>query len=408
MHTAEAATGPGPAGHVIVNTHVHVPPNFSAFETPEAAIAAAGAEGARVVGISNFHDQRVYRRFADAALAAGILPVFGLEFITVVDDLRDAGIRVNDPGNPGRMYLCGKGVDPFAEPTGIAARIASAARAENVARARAMSGLLRDHFAAAGLATSLDDRAIVADVAERAGVPDAWVVLQERHMAMAFQEALFLQVPPDRRAAVLGRAYGTVPSAPVEDAVAVQGEIRSRLMKAGCPAFVAESALGFDDAVRLVLESDGIPAYPPLADGASPVCPFEASPDALAAELKARGIHMAELIPGRNAPEVVDAYVMAFRAAGLAVTAGTEHNTLDAIPFDPACRGGVPLSDSTRAVFWEGTCVVVAHQHLRRSGRPGFVGRDGVPATGFADDEARIRWFADLGARLVAGEEVAS
>jgi len=406
MHTAGAATGPGPVGHVIVNTHVHVPPNFSAFGTPESAIATAGAEGARVVGISNFHDQRVYRRFGDAAVAAGILPVFGLEFITVVDDLRDAGVKVNDPGNPGRMYLCGKGVDPFSEPSAVAAGIASSARTANVARARAMARLLRDHFAAAGLATSLDDDAIVADVAERAGVPEAWVVLQERHMAMAFQEALFLQVAPERRAAILTLAYGTAPSAPVEDAVAVQGEIRSRLMKAGCPAFVAESALGFDDAVRLVLESDGIPAYPTLADGTSPVCPFEASPDDLAVELNARGIHLAELIPGRNAPQVVDAYVAAFRAAGIAVTAGTEHNTLDTIPFDPACRGGVPLSDAARAAFWEGACVVVAHQYLRRSGRPGFVDRDGIPNSAFDDDDARIRWFAALGARLVAGEEV--
>ncbi len=408
MHTAEAATEPGPVGHVIVNTHVHVPPNFSAFATPEKSVAAASAEGARVVGISNFHDQRVYRRFADAALAAGILPVFGLEFITVVADLRDAGIRVNDPGNPGRMYLCGKGVDPFREPTGAAARIAADARAANVARARTMAGLLRDHFAAAGLATSLDDAAITSDVAERAGVPEAWVVLQERHMAMAFQEALFLQVPPERRVAVLERAFGTAPAAPVEDAVAVQGEIRSRLMKAGCAAFVAESALSFEDAVRLVLETDGIPAYPTLADGVSPVCPFEASPEALAAELKGRGIHMAELIPDRNAPEVVDAYVAAFRAAGIAVTAGTEHNTLDAIPFDPACRGGLPLSPGARAVFWEGTCVVVAHQYLRAAGRPGFVDRNGVPAAGFMDDDARIRWFADLGARVIAGGEVAS
>ncbi len=406
MHIARAATEPGSVGHVIVNTHVHVPPNFSAFETPEAAVAAASAEGARVVGISNFHDQRVYRRFADAAVAAGILPVFGLEFITVVDDLRDAGIRVNDPGNPGRMYLCGKGVDPFREPTEVAARIAASARAENVARARAMAGRLRDHFAAAGLATSLDDTAIVVDVAERASVPEGWVVLQERHIAMAFQEALFLQVPPERRNAILARAYGTAPAAPVEDAVAVQGEIRSRLMKAGCPAFVAESALGFGDAVRLVLESDGIPAYPTLADGASPVCPFEASPEALAVELRTRGIHMAELIPGRNAPEVVDRYTAAFRSAGIAVTAGTEHNTLDAIPFDPACRGGVPMSAGARAVVWEGTCVVVAHQHLRRAGRPGFVDRDGVPAPGFADDDARIRWFAELGARVIAGDEV--
>jgi hypothetical protein len=407
MQTPPAVDGEAAADPLIANTHVHVPPNFSAFATAEAAVAAARVEGARVLGISNFHDQRVYRRFADAAIAAGIVPVYGLEFITVVDDLRDAGIRVNDPGNPGRMYLCGKGVDPFRELPEAAARLAAGARRANEQRAAAMTDLLRDHFAAAGLATSLDDRAIVEDVAERAGVPEEWVVLQERHLAMAFQEALFLQVPPERRAVLLGRAYGRAPSAALEDPVAVQGEIRSRLMKAGCPGFVPETALGFGDAVRLVLEADGIPAYPTLADGASPVCPFEASPDGLAHELKARGLHLAELIPNRNEPEVVDAYVAAFRAAGIAVTAGTEHNTTEAIPIDPECRGGRPLSAAARAAFREGTCVVVAHQHLRARGRPGFVDRDGVPASGFENDDARIRWFADLGERIVGGEEVA-
>jgi len=407
MQTAREVVDAVPAAHVIVNTHVHVAPNFSAFDTPESAVAAAHAEGARVVGISNFHDHRVYRRFADAAAAAGILPLFGLEFITVVDDLREAGVKVNDPGNPGRMYLCGKGVDPFRGATAAAVRIAGAARVENEARARTMVELLRDHFAAAGLATSLDDRAIVGDVADRAGVPSDWVVLQERHIAMAFQEALFLQVPPDRRETLLARAYGRTPTAPAEDPVAVQGEIRARLMKAGCPAFVPESALTFDDAVRLVLEWDGIPTYPTLADGASPVCPFEEPPGDLARRLKERGLHMAELIPGRNDAAVVDAYVAAFRTAGVAVTAGTEHNTLDAIPFDPVCRGGTPLSPGARAVFLEGTCVIAAHQHRRRLGLPGFVDEHGVPAAGFEDDDARIRWFAGLGARIIAGEEVA-
>ena len=32
-------------GHPLVNTHVHLPPNFSAFETAEDAVAAAAARG---------------------------------------------------------------------------------------------------------------------------------------------------------------------------------------------------------------------------------------------------------------------------------------------------------------------------------------------------------------------------
>ena len=118
----------GGTGWPIVNTHVHLPPNFSAFETAEDAVETAAAEGVRVLGASNFHDRRIYGRFAEAAAAAGIVPLFGIESISIIDAERDAGMQVNDPANPGRIYLCGKGVDPFAAPTASAGALAARAR----------------------------------------------------------------------------------------------------------------------------------------------------------------------------------------------------------------------------------------------------------------------------------------
>ena len=222
----------------IVNTHVHLPPNFSAFETPEAAISAAHAENVRVVGASNFHDQRVYRRFADAARAAGILPLFGLEFITVVDDLLEAEARVNDPGNPGRMYLCGKGIEPFGEPTGVAAADRRARPGRERDPRREMVAPFRDHFAAAGLTTSLDNDADHRGHSRSRPRSGDWVVLQERHVADGVPGGAL----PAGGARAARRTAGTrlrrPPAAPVEDPAAVQGEIRSRLLKAGRPAFV--------------------------------------------------------------------------------------------------------------------------------------------------------------------------
>ncbi|MFN8631531.1 MAG: hypothetical protein U0838_14795 [Chloroflexota bacterium] len=182
----------------VINTHVHVPPNFSAFLDVDDVLASAVRERARVIGASNFHDHRVYRRFADGANAIGIVPIFGLEFITVVDDLRDAGTRVNDPANPGRLYLCGKGVDPFAEPTALATAIDAPARAANRARAARMTELLRDVFTAAGVPTSLDDRTIALHVAARAGDFRPTGSLQERHLAMAFRRRCSRPCPSRR------------------------------------------------------------------------------------------------------------------------------------------------------------------------------------------------------------------
>ena len=400
-HDPRAAATADNVGRPTANAHVHLPPNFSAFETAEDAVRTAAAEGLRVMGASNFHDLRIYSRFAEEASAAGIVPLFGVEFISVDDALQAAGTRVNDPANPGRVYLCGKGVDPFAPPTATRSRLTLEARRTDADRMRQMVARLRACFAEAGLATVISDETIAEEVAERAGVPRDWVVLQERHVARAFQEALFLVTAPRDRAFLLARAFGGPSAVAVEDPVAVQGEIRSRLMKAGRPAFVEESPVSFVDAYRLVLELGGIPCYPTLADGVDPVCPWEAPSETLAARVLARGIHAAELIPNRNRPAVVDEYVAAFRSAGIIVTAGTEHNTPDRIPLEPRCADGSPPSDAARDIFWEGTCVIVAHQHLRSLGRPGFVDRDGIPNADFPDAQARIRWFAGLGSELI-------
>lgn len=380
----------------VVNTHVHFPPNFSAFATVADAVGAAAAEGAGAVGISNFFDQQVYSRFAEQAAAAGILPLYGLEFITLDESLAAAGVRVNDPANPGRMYLCGKGIAPFIRKSDAASRIASGIRTGNDERATAMVAKLAAHFAACGLDTGLTASGIAEAVAGAAQVPVEWVSLQERHIAMAFQQAL-AGLPAAERALVLETAYGGASRVDIDDPAALQGELRSRLIKVGTPGFVAEVTLGFADAYRYVLEMAGIPTYPTLADGVDPLCPFENPPEELAAQLRERGIHAAELIPIRNTSACVDAYVKAFTDAGLIVMAGTEHNTPERIPIEVTCVDG-PVSDVARQAFWEATCVVAAHQHEVADGRPGYV--DGSGARTPVPTSALV----ELGGKLIRKE----
>ncbi len=399
--TDSGVRGAAGAAIPLVNTHVHFPPNFSAFATVADAIGAASAEGARAVGISNFFDQQVYSAFRDQADAAGIVALYGLEFITLDDDLAAAGVRVNDPANPGRMYLCGKGIAPFKQKSPTAQRIATEIRGGNDERATAMVGKLADWFASSGLETGLTAAGIANDVAAAAGVGVEWVSLQERHIAKAFQGALFT-LPSPERAAVLERAYGSASKVDLDDAGALQGEIRSRLIKVGTPGYVPEVPLGFADAYSYVLEMDGIPTYPTLADGVSPICPFEEPAENLAAQLVARGIHAAELIPIRNTVACVDAYVRAFIGAGVVVMGGTEHNTPDRIPIEVACVDG-PVSDYARQAFWEATCVVAAHQHLVANGEPGYVDASGA-RTG-DDPDARRAELVAIGAALITKEE---
>lgn len=383
------------------NTHVHLPPNFSAFQTVEDAIATAAREEVRVIGSSNFHDFGVYDRFETAARANGVAALFGLEFISVLEEEQRKGVKINDPGNPGRAYICGKGIPAPASPSIESKRFMDAARASNEARARQMVDLMGSLFSEAGLELEVGYDAIVAGVAKRAAVPSEWVVLQERHVALGFQAALFERVAVDRRAALLAKVYGQPARAAGDDASAVQGELRSRLMKAGCPAFVEESPIPFSEGLEFVRGLDAIVIYPTLADGADPICGYEDPVADLIERILAQDIYGAELIPVRNTPQVVDAYVKAWRDAGIFAMVGTEHNTQERIPVAPTCLDGVPLSPTVRDITWEGTCIVAAHQHLRQLGKAGYVDRRGKLNPTFPDGETRIRYFAELGEELL-------
>ena len=256
-------------------------------------------------------------------------------------------------------------------------------------------------FAAQGLQTGLSASAIKAHIAKRNDCPVDTVYLQERHLAQAFQEAIFERISPSERAAFLEKLFGTVSKAHEDDAAGIQGEIRSHLMKAGKAAFVPETFVGFDHAYRLILALGGIPSYPTLADGTNPICAFETPIESLIEAIQSRGITMAEFVPIRNTPEVLGNYVRAMRGAGLAVAAGTEHNTLDLVPIEPTCLKGAPIPDDVRAIFEEGACVIAAHQYLTLSGKPGFVDTDGKPNADYASPDERIEAFATLGAALI-------
>jgi hypothetical protein len=398
---ALARRGYGPRPLPRVNAHIHLPPNFSAFESVEQAVRLAADQGMGALGISNYYDYEVYGDFVSCARKQGIFPLFGTEIICMEDALRDAGIKINDPGNPGKLYFCGKGITRFDEMTPQVTRLIEVIRRNDSTRMAQMVERMEQIFRDRGLRTGIDEKAVVDMIVRRHGSDRNTVYLQERHISQAFQEALFEKVRPEERIERLRRVLGaeTKANGP-EDAVSMQNDIRSHLMKAGKPAFVQEAFIGFDDAQRLVLELGGIPCYPTVADGASPICQFEQSPERLIAAIKERNIHAAEWIPVRNTVGVLREYVVRMRKAGLAVTAGTEHNTLDLVPLDPFCRDG-DVPDDLRAVFWEGACVVAGHQFLTLHGQCGFVDGQGSPNADYASADERIKAFAGVGAAVI-------
>lgn len=389
---------PSPAA---VNTHIHLPPNFSAFSSIARAVEMAHGAGISLLGAGNYYDFTVYGEFAAECARRGLFPLYGMEIMAGVDTLRDEGVKVNDPGNPGKMYICGKGITCFVSPSGRARSLLAKVRENDSRRIAEMVRRLDGIFAEHGIETGLDADALAARVAERCGCPRDAVTLQERHVAMAFQEALFVRVEPEQRRRRLADILGGPTDVSVTQPVAVQNEIRLRLMKAGMPAFVEEEFVTMDEAVRLILELGGIPCYPTLADGAGDFCGFEEPVEGLIDNITDMGFHFAEFIPVRNDPQVLARYVTAMREAGIVVTAGSEHNTLELRPLGLTARDGQAIPGSVREIFLEGACVAAAHQYLSACGECGYVDGEGRLNPAWSCGEKRIAEFARLGAAVI-------
>lgn len=384
-----------PSGYPATNTHVHVPPNFSSDETLDELLIRARVEGLRAIGTSNFFDMQVFPSFVERARSHGLHPLLGIELITVDAELEAQGWTVNDPQNPGRYYLQGRGLH-LQRSSAIESGTAAAIRARNDARAGLQVKLLSDLFTAAGMARELTIDEVIDQVAAQCEVPRAWVSLQERHIARAFADALCTLGSEERRG-VLGRAYGRPSTADLDDPGSIQTELRASLMKSGQPGFVPDSPTTFADAYAMVLELGGFPTYCAVADGVSPICDYEHPATALADRIRTRNIHAAELVTVRNTVRCVDEYVTAFREAGLVVMAGTEHNTPHRLPLTTVCVDG-PVSEMAAAAFWEGACIVAAHQELVSRGEAGFVDAQGA----LLAEGSRRRELAGYGAELIA------
>jgi hypothetical protein len=392
-----------PSTRLKVNAHIHLPPNFSAFQTVAQAIELSVAQGIRVLGVSNYYDYNVYGDFAAASRKAGVFPLFGLEIICLIDELVKGGVKINDPGNPGKMYVCGKGITRFAPFSPEGERLLGIIRHNDSTRMREVIAKLAEVLAQRGLPIQLTEGDVIDMVAKRHDCPRERIYLQERHVCQAFQEAIFAAIPVNQRIEKLTIAFGlsAAPKFGPEEAVKIQNEIRAQLMKAGKPAYVEETFVSYEQAYQLIIELGGLPFYPTLADGIIPICPFETPVEKLIAEIKGRGFVGAEFIPLRNTPEVLSHYVKAMRAAGLIVTAGTEHNTLDLVPIEPTCMKAAAIPDDVKAIFWEGACVVAAHQFLTLHQECGFIDAQGRPNPKYPDAASRIAGLSSLGEAVI-------
>ena len=361
-----------------VNSHLHTPYSFSAFKSIEQIFKMAKEENIKSVGINDFYTTDGYSEFNSFAQKYKIYPLFNIEFIGLLKEFQEQGIRVNDPNNPGRIYFSGKGLKfPFSL-KGNQLKILNSVQEESQRQIKEMIARANNFFTEVGAEIHLDYHDIKDKYAKN--------LVRERHLAKAIYNVVMKKSKGDTGKAngLFKLIYsGTDPVSNPGDMAAVENEIRSRLLKTGGSAFVPEDESAFlsiPQIIEIIITAGGIPCYPTLLDDAKGnFTDFEKDWEKMYQYLNELNVGCIELIPNRNDIGILEEFVNFFRSKNFIIALGTEHNSPDMIPITPSTRKGIPLSDKLKAVSWEAACVIAAHQEYVSSGKPGYLDKSGKP-----------------------------
>ncbi len=359
---------------VDVNAHLHTPYSFSAFSDVKQALDMAASEGVKVVGINDFYSMDGYKEWKEGCAERALFPLFGIEFISLNAEDQAAGLRVNDPNNPGRTYISGKGLAYPVILSGEEARQLADVKAESNAQVERMCAKLNEHLKAVGEEFTLDFAQIARELTHGS--------IRERHLAKALRLAIeraatagVSDAQANRKESASGlqsaaehyeRIFGQPAKSDVSNVAAIENEIRSRLLKAGGAAFVPEDPKAFlpmTTVQRIIEAAGGIPTYPFLADDAKGnFTDFEGDLQKAADTLKKRGFRSVEFITTRNTTAVLEQYAGYLEDEGFIVSFGSEHNTPAMEPVKLRTRDAADLSDKLKAINYRGACAIAAHQ----------------------------------------------
>lgn len=358
-----------------VNCHIHTPYSFSAFTDIPQAIDMAIQEEIRVLGINDFFVADGYNEFCKNALMNKIFPEFSIEFIGLLKEEQEKGIKVNDPNNPGRTYFSGKGLNyPFSvspQSSEMLEQVKSESQKQVLEMIDKTNGLLRGIDAP----FVLDFIHLKKEFAKE--------LVRERHIAKAIRVRLHEHYKSDdEKKMFLIKLYdGKEQKADINNNTQLEEEIRGNLLKAGGAAFVAENEKAFlplSEIINIIIDAGGIPCYPVLLDDKNGnYTDFEKDNGKLADRLTELGVGCIELIPGRNKFENLNSFVRNMEARGFIINFGTEHNSPQLIPLTVR-TADKELDNYLVEEAFNGACVVAAHQYLKARGEEGFIGANGL------------------------------
>jgi len=367
-----------------VNVHVHTSESFSAFRSPSEAAWYGYRAGLDVFGINDHYTIAGHKEFGEACKILGLKAAFSIEIMAMHDEARKNGERTNDPINPGRTYLCGKGVVHDLKPNSSSHKLLEKVRSAFRKRCEQMTekvdSLLKEIDPSLNL--SFSD---VLRLTPRGNVT-------ERHITQAIAELIIRKFPETgQQKNFLRKFLGEFEEDEICSQDRFQDLIRNRILKAGGPAYVAEPVEAFpsiEDTIQLFRDYGAIPTYPVLG---TPVTEREKNLNSLFRELESYGIFAVEVIPKRNTRHRLREIVRTARKFGFPIFCGTENNTKKVEPL----LDRFSLDPEFLPVFRQGAYLILGHQLLSKYGGRGYINEDGRLTV--EDREAGVKLFSFTG-----------
>ncbi len=375
-----------------INGHIHTPHSFSAFSAVEQPFKMAKDEHVAILGINDFYTTDGYDEFAEQAQKHKIFPLFNIEFMALQNDLQEAGVRVNDPSNPGRTYFSGKGLRQPAQMSESSLKKVKKLQEESNRQTYDMVEKLNVFLAENNIDLQFNPKILQSKLAKN--------LFRERHIAQAIRIAVFeKETTADGRKALLQKIFsGKEVKSSIDNVAALENEIRGNLLKAGGVAFVPEDPKAFlslDEVKEIIIDAGGIPCYPVLLDfGNGNFTDYEEDKEKLLAKLIENDVFSIELIPGRNNYQILKDFVTFFNNNGFVITFGSEHNTPQLDPIKLSCGGGIELDEELKNINYEGAAIIAAHQYLIANGKEGYL-------KGTKAKSTEKKYFAALGKAVI-------
>jgi len=375
---------PPPNRRIGVNVHIHTSESFSVFKSPTEAAWAGYRAGLEVMGINDHYTISGHAEFREACKILGLKATFSIEMMAMSEEAKKSGERYNDPKNPGRIYLCGKGVIHDLEVGSQSERLLNSVRRAFRKRCEKMTEKINSLLSSIEPSLSLSFKDVLR-LTPRGNVT-------ERHVAQAVIETIRSRFPDEEdQKNLLEKLIGKISDEDFSREDKLQNLVRNKLLKAGGPAYVEEPEEAFpsiERVVRLFRDYGAIPTYPVLGN---PITEKEKNLDSLFDELEEYGIYAVEVIPKRNTRERLQEILKEAERHGFPVFNGTEHNTkaqeplLDEFSKDPEFL----------PVFRKGANLLLGHHFLSEYCGRGYLREDGRLT--FEDRKAGISFFSFVG-----------